>query len=154
ARLGHAIFVNDSKATNADSTEKALLSFEGGIFWILGGKPKEGGIASLAPLFGRIEKAYLIGAASDAFAATLAQAKVAHELCGTLDKAVAAAAQDAASSSAPEPVVLLSPACASYDQFRNFEERGDRFRELARSIASQAQADERLNAPRAGKANA
>jgi len=151
ASAGHAIFVNDSKATNADSTEKALFSFEDGIFWILGGKPKEGGIASLAPLFPRIEKAYLIGAASDAFAATLAEAKVAHELCGTLDRAVAAAAKDAAASSASEPVVLLSPACASYDQFRNFEERGDRFRELARSIVSQAQADERLTSARVGE---
>jgi UDP-N-acetylmuramoylalanine--D-glutamate ligase len=150
-RSGHVIFINDSKATNADSTEKALLSFEGGIFWILGGKAKEGGIESLRPLFGRVEKAYLIGAATEAFAATLAERGVAHERCGTLDKAVAAAARDAASSAAREPVVLLSPACASYDQFRNFEERGDRFRDLVRALASQAQAQERTTSPSMGE---
>ncbi len=146
-RAGRAIFINDSKATNADSTEKALLSFEGGIFWILGGKPKEGGIEPLRPLFPRIEKAYLIGAATEAFAATLAGGKVAHERCGTLDKALAAAARDAALSKSREPVVLLSPASASYDQFKNFEERGDRFRELAQGIVSQAQADARITFP-------
>ena len=127
-RQGRALFVNDSKATNADAAEKALLSFHD-IFWILGGKPKEGGIAPLRPLFSRIAKAYLIGAASEEFAATLA-GTVPFERCGTLDKAVAAAARDAALSQAPEPVVLLSPACASYDQFTNFEARGDRFRAL------------------------
>ena len=127
-RQGRALFVNDSKATNADAAEKALLSFHD-IFWILGGKPKEGGIAPLRPLFSRIAKAYLIGAASEEFAATLA-GTVPFERCGTLDKAVAAAARDAALSNAQEPVVLLSPACASYDQFTNFEARGDRFRAL------------------------
>ncbi len=151
-RIGPAIFINDSKATNADSTEKALLSFEGGIFWILGGKPKEGGIASLAPLFPRIEKAYLIGAATEDFALTLAAGKVAHERSGTLDVALASAARDAALSASDEPVVLLSPACASYDQFRTFEERGDRFRELVRGLASQAQAEERIIARASGEA--
>jgi UDP-N-acetylmuramoylalanine--D-glutamate ligase len=133
-RAGKVIFVNDSKATNSDSTEKALLSFESGIFWILGGKAKEGGIEALRTLFGRVAKAYLIGAATEAFASTLAAAGIAHERCGTLDKAVEMAARDAASSDAAEPVVLLSPACASYDQFRNFEERGDHFRELVSII--------------------
>ena len=127
-RQGRALFVNDSKATNADAAEKALLSFHD-VFWILGGKPKEGGIAPLRPLFSRIAKAYLIGAASEEFAATLA-GTVPFERCGTLDKAVAAAARDAALSNAQEPVVLLSPACASYDQFTNFEARGDCFRAL------------------------
>jgi UDP-N-acetylmuramoylalanine--D-glutamate ligase len=127
-KRGRVLFVNDSKATNADAAEKALLSFRD-IFWILGGKPKEGGIASLRPLFSRIAKAYLIGAASEEFAKTLG-AKVPFEQCGTLDKAVDAAARDAALSVAPEPVVLLSPACASYDQFSNFEARGNRFRAL------------------------
>jgi UDP-N-acetylmuramoylalanine--D-glutamate ligase len=150
-RSGSVIFVNDSKATNADSTEKALLSFEGGIFWILGGKAKEGGIEALRPLFGRVAKAYLIGAATKAFASTLAAAGVALEPCGTLDNAVENAARDAALSSAEEPVVLLSPACASYDQFRNFEERGDRFRELAQRIISQAQAPERISSPSMGE---
>ena len=121
-----------SKATNADSTEKALASFER-ILWILGGKPKEGGIDSLRPYFPKIDRAYLIGEASDAFAGTL-ENEVPYLRCGTLDKAVAAAAEDAARSSAPEPAVLLSPACASYDQFKNFEVRGNRFRELVRAL--------------------
>jgi UDP-N-acetylmuramoylalanine--D-glutamate ligase len=131
-RQGRVLFVNDSKATNADAAEKALLSFHD-IFWILGGKLKEGGIAPLRPLFSRISKAYLIGAASESFAETLAD-EVPFEACGTLDRAAAAAARDAALSAAPEPVVLLSPACASYDQFANFEARGDRFRALVADL--------------------
>lgn len=132
-RVGNVLFLNDSKATNADSTEKALSAFQSDIFWILGGKPKEGGIAMLAPLFPRIAKAYLIGAASEAFAATL-DGHVAFEFCDTLDIAVAAAARDAAASTTREPVVLLSPACASYDQFKNFEERGAAFRRLVAGL--------------------
>jgi UDP-N-acetylmuramoylalanine--D-glutamate ligase len=145
-RAGRVIFINDSKATNADSTEKALLSFENGIFWILGGKPKQGGIEPLQPLFPRIEKAYLIGAATEEFGARLAAGKVAHERCGTLEVALPRAMRDATASNAREAVVLLSPACASYDQFKNFEERGDRFRALAQELISQAQADERITA--------
>jgi UDP-N-acetylmuramoylalanine--D-glutamate ligase len=99
------------------------------MFWIAGGKPKTGGITSLAPFFPRIRKAYLIGEAAADFAATL-DGHVAHEIAGTLDRAVAAAARDAEASSLKESVVLLSPACASFDQYRNFEMRGDHFREL------------------------
>jgi UDP-N-acetylmuramoylalanine--D-glutamate ligase len=139
-RAGRVLFINDSKATNADSTEKALSSFSGGIFWILGGKAKEGGIESLRPLFRRVEKAYLIGAATREFAATLTSGEVPMLRCGTLETAVARAARDAAASSAGEPIVLLSPACASYDQFKNFEDRGDRFRELARRIVEESRA--------------
>jgi UDP-N-acetylmuramoylalanine--D-glutamate ligase len=138
-RFGSVLFVNDSKATNADSAEKALLSFDD-IFWIAGGKAKEGGIEPLRPLFGKIAKAYLIGAATEEFARSLADGPP-FERCGTLDVATAAAAQDAVASGAPEPVVLLSPACASYDQFANFEKRGDRFRALVADwIAAQAPA--------------
>ena len=85
----------------------------------------------MRPLFDRVSKAYLIGAASEAFARTLSD-QVPYELSGVLENAVAAAARDAAASSSPEPVVLLSPACASYDQFANFEARGDRFRALVK----------------------
>ena len=131
ARLGKTLFINDSKATNADSAEKALLSFED-IFWIIGGKAKDGGIGTLAPLFAKVRKAYLIGVASDAFARQLGD--VAHEACGTLDVATKSAARDAAASACASPVVLLSPACASYDQFANFEVRGDRFRDLVRAL--------------------
>ncbi len=131
-RRGAVLFVNDSKATNADSAAQALACFSD-IFWIAGGKPKTGGIESLREFFPRIRKAYLIGEAANEFAVTLGDA-VAHEITGTLDKALAAAARDAAASPAREPVVLLSPACASFDQYRNFEVRGDVFRALVRAL--------------------
>lgn len=126
-RRGRVVFINDSKATNADSAEKALSSFADGIFWIAGGLAKEGGIAPLAEHFGRVEHAFLIGKAADDFAATL-EGQVAYSVCGTLEAAVTAAAEAAARSDAREPVVLLSPACASFDQFRSFEARGDAFK--------------------------
>jgi len=131
-RRGRVLFVNDSKATNADSAAQALACFDD-IFWIAGGKPKTGGIESLRTFFPRIRKAYLIGEAAKDFAATLGTA-VPHEIGGTLDRALAAAARDAEASSAREPVVLLSPACASFDQYRNFEIRGDAFRALVRAL--------------------
>ena len=133
--LGNVLFVNDSKATNADAAERALTSFQD-IFWIAGGKPKEGGIAPLAPHFSRVKKAYLIGVAAPEFAATLGDA-VPYEISGTLDVAVASAARDAAASGLASPVVLLSPACASFDQFRNFEVRGDKFRALVTALPAQ-----------------
>lgn len=132
-RIGNVLFVNDSKATNADSTEKALLSFPRDVFWIVGGKPKAGGISALEKYFGGVAKAYLIGESSEDFAQTL-DGKVTFERTGTLDAAVAAAARDAKASTGAEPVVLLSPACASYDQFRNFEVRGDAFRKLVEAL--------------------
>ena len=131
-RRGAVLFVNDSKATNADSAAQALACFSD-IFWIAGGKPKTGGITSLRDFFPRIRKAYLIGEAAPDFAATLGDA-VAHEIDGTLDKALAAAVRDAEACSVPEPVVLLSPACASFDQYRNFEVRGTAFRDLVRAL--------------------
>jgi UDP-N-acetylmuramoylalanine--D-glutamate ligase len=114
-------FINDSKATNADAAEKALASFEN-IYWIAGGISKAGGIEPLVSYFPKIKRAYLIGAAAQDFAATL-QGKVDYELCETLERAVKAAARDAKKDS----VVLLSPACASFDQYKNFEVRGDAF---------------------------
>ena len=123
---GRVLFVNDSKATNADAAAPALSSFPR-IYWIAGGLPKEGGIEPLRSFFPRIAKAYLIGEAAPSFSATLGEA-VSYEIAGTLDAAVAHAARDAASDSAAESVVLLSPACASFDQFKNFEVRGDAFR--------------------------
>lgn len=136
-RIDKAIFVNDSKATNADATEKALLSFDD-IYWILGGTQKEGGIESLEPLFPKIRKAFLIGASAEDFARTL-DGKVPYALCGTLEVAVTAAAADALESDAVEPVVLLSPACASYDQFPNFEVRGASFRDLVKALVAKYQ---------------
>src|SRR5581483_3917855 len=117
ARRGKVLFVNDSKATNADAAGKALASFTD-IYWIIGGRPKEGGLAGLEPFFPRIARAYLIGEAVEVFARQLGDA-VPYTCCGTLDRAVEAAALDASASAAQEPVVLLSPACASYDQFLN-----------------------------------
>ena len=131
-RRGHVLFVNDSKATNAEAAAPALSSFSR-IYWIAGGRAKEGGIEALRPLFSRIARAYLIGEAAHGFAATLGAA-VPHEVSGTLDAALASAARDAAGDGAGEAVVLLSPACASYDQFRNFEVRGDAFRAAALAL--------------------
>ncbi|HEY4141136.1 MAG TPA: UDP-N-acetylmuramoyl-L-alanine--D-glutamate ligase, partial [Pseudolabrys sp.] len=122
---GSILFVNDSKATNADSAAKALGSFND-IYWIAGGKPKTGGIASLAEFFPRIKKAYLIGEAAQDFANTL-EGKVPYEISGILSKAIEAAARDAEAAGTKEPVVLLSPACASFDQYPNFEIRGKAF---------------------------
>jgi UDP-N-acetylmuramoylalanine--D-glutamate ligase len=103
------------------------------MFWIAGGKPKTGGITSLKEFFPRIKKAYLVGEAAKEFAQTL-DGKVPYEMSGTIDRAVETSARDAEASGLKEPVVLLSPACASFDQFRNFEIRGDHFRELVLRI--------------------
>jgi len=132
ARKGNALFVNDSKATNADAAARALASFSD-IFWIAGGKAKTGGITSLAGYFPRIRKAYLIGEAAGEFAETLGE-HAPHVIAGTLERAVEMAAHDAGASGLGEPVVLLSPACASFDQYRNFEVRGTAFRNLVRAL--------------------
>jgi UDP-N-acetylmuramoylalanine--D-glutamate ligase len=131
-RQAGVLFINDSKGTNADATARALASLDD-IFWIAGGKPKSGGITSLTEYFPRIRKAYLIGEAAADFSRTLGDA-VPHVVSGTLEAAVEEAARDAAASRLRDPVVLLSPACASFDQFRNFEARGARFRELVEAL--------------------
>jgi UDP-N-acetylmuramoylalanine--D-glutamate ligase len=132
ARRDGVTFVNDSKATNAEAAAPALSSYER-IYWIAGGLPKEGGISTLKPLYSRIAKAYLIGEAAPQFAATLG-VDVPYEISGTLERALAHAADDAAGDSASAPVVMLSPACASFDQFKNFEVRGDCFVDLVRKL--------------------
>ena len=136
ARLGKTLFVNDSKATNAEAAAPALSSFPR-IYWIAGGLPKEGGIASLSGFFPRIAKAYLIGEAAPQFAATLGDAAP-FEISGTIGAAVDHAARDAARDGSSEPVVLLSPACASFDQFQNFEKRGDAFRSAVLALEGAA----------------
>jgi UDP-N-acetylmuramoylalanine--D-glutamate ligase len=130
--LGSLLYVNDSKATNVDSAAKALGSFHD-IYWIAGGKPKTGGIASLAEFFPRMRKAYLIGEAAEDFARTLG-GKVDYEIVGVMSAAVDAASRDAEASGLKEPVVLLSPACASFDQYPNFEVRGQAFIDLVRAL--------------------
>ncbi|MDR6633021.1 UDP-N-acetylmuramoylalanine--D-glutamate ligase [Phyllobacterium sp. 1468] len=136
ARLGKTLFVNDSKATNAEAAAPALSSFPR-IYWIAGGLPKEGGIASLSGFFPRIAKAYLIGEAAPQFAATLGDAAP-FEISGTIGAAVDHAARDAARDGSSETVVLLSPACASFDQFQNFEKRGDAFRSAVLALEGAA----------------
>lgn len=131
-RKGNVLFVNDSKATNADAAAPALSSFPR-IYWIAGGLPKEGGIEPLRSFFPRIAKAYLIGEAAPAFSATLGEA-VPYEISGTLAAAVDHAAREAATDESGEAVVLLSPACASFDQFKNFEVRGEAFRQAVFAI--------------------
>ncbi|NEJ72326.1 UDP-N-acetylmuramoyl-L-alanine--D-glutamate ligase [Rhizobium phaseoli] len=122
---GRVVFVNDSKATNADAAAPALSSYDR-IYWIAGGLPKAGGITTLAPYFPRIAKAYLIGEAAAEFAATLGEV-VPYEISGTLERAVAHAAADAERDESSASAVMLSPACASFDQYKNFEVRGDAF---------------------------
>jgi UDP-N-acetylmuramoylalanine--D-glutamate ligase len=126
------LFVNDSKATNADAAEKALGCYDN-IYWIAGGRAKEGGIAGLAPYFGRIRRAYLIGEAAESFAETL-EGKVSYALTRELKSAVESAFADAVRDGHAGAVVLLSPACASFDQFRDFEARGDAFREFVGAL--------------------
>jgi UDP-N-acetylmuramoylalanine--D-glutamate ligase len=118
--------VNDSKATNADAAAQALGSFER-VRWIVGGRPKEGGIEALRPLFGRVAKAYLVGEAAEAFATTLGDTP--HVVSGTVEAAATAALADAEEGE----VVLLAPACASFDQFPDFEARGRAFEAAVRA---------------------
>ena len=133
AEIGGIRFINDSKATNADAAARALGCYDR-LIWIAGGLAKEGGIAPLADHFPRIARALLIGRDAADLAATLARHNVAHEVVGTLEAAVPAALRAARESGAK--VVLLSPACASFDQFSGFDARGARFAELARGLAA------------------
>jgi UDP-N-acetylmuramoylalanine--D-glutamate ligase len=113
-------FVNDSKATNVDAAAQALQAFDN-IRWIAGGLGKDGGIAALAPHLGRVTKAYMIGHSARDFALQLGSTP--YEVCETMERAVAIAAHDAQSGD----TVLLAPAAASFDQYPNFEKRGDAF---------------------------
>ncbi|MCA1653898.1 MAG: UDP-N-acetylmuramoyl-L-alanine--D-glutamate ligase [Sphingomicrobium sp.] len=123
------LFVNDSKATNPTATAPGLAAFDA-IRWICGGQPKSDNLDECAPHFGHVRSAYTIGEASPMFARLLRDAKVQVAECGTLDRAVHQAANDAQ----PGDTVLLSPACASFDQFKDFEARGDAFRELVGAL--------------------
>jgi UDP-N-acetylmuramoylalanine--D-glutamate ligase len=133
--IGNVAFINDSKATNADAASKALGCYDR-IYWIAGGVPKAGGISTLHDYFGRIAHAFLIGQAVTEFAATL-EGNVEYSISVTL----AAATRAAAAAAAADPlnsVVLFSPACASFDQFANFEARGDAFRTLVGGLMAEA----------------
>jgi UDP-N-acetylmuramoylalanine--D-glutamate ligase len=135
ATLGRVRFVNDSKATNADAARQALSSYPKS-YWIAGGQAKTGGIAPLEDLFPRVAKAYLIGEAGPAFAQTL-EGKAPAVQAGVMDAAVAQAYADAAAAG-QDAIVLLSPACASFDQYADFEERGEAFRSAVQRLAHAA----------------
>lgn len=130
-------YVNDSKATNASAASMALRSFDT-IYWIVGGRPKEGGLDGLDEYIGRIAHAFLIGEAQDDFAQWMRERGVEYSICGNLETAVPAAhdmAQgDKGLPGAGAAVVLLSPACASFDQFPSYEARGDHFVELVGAL--------------------
>ena len=135
--VGDVLFVNDTKATNAEAAAHALASYNR-IYWIAGGLAKDGGIEELRPLFSHLEKAYFIGEAAGQFAATLGQ-QIPFEISETLDNAVRRSTEDAAetaiqSAEGESPVVLLSPACASFDQFPNFAQRGEEFKSLVSNL--------------------
>lgn len=129
ATINGVAFINDSKATNPESTAPALAAFER-IHWILGGQAKTDNLDACAPHFGHVVRAYTIGEAGPRFAAIL-QPHLPVEQSGTLAAAVGAAAARAK----PGETVLLSPACASFDQFRDFEDRGDQFRAAVEALA-------------------
>lgn len=133
AVLDGVAYVNDSKATNADAASRALGCYDR-VIWIAGGLAKSGGIEALRPWLPRVAHAVLIGRDAPALARTLADAGVPHTQAGTLDAAVPLARDLAARLGAP--VVLLSPACASFDQFTGFEARGEHFAGLVRAPAS------------------
>lgn len=125
ARIDGVAYVNDSKATNPEAASRALSCYDG-IYWIAGGRAKEGGLDCLTPFLPRIRHAFLIGEAAEPFAATLG-GEIDARISGTLDIATRDAHALVQQESAHDAVVLLSPACASYDQFPNFEERGLEF---------------------------
>ncbi len=132
-RVGRVRFINDSKATNTDAARQALQSYPK-VFWIAGGRAKDGGIEDLADLFGRVARAYLVGEAADAFAATLGSSAP-WTLSGDIHRAVADALADAAATG-EDAVVLLSPAAASFDQFPDFEARGEAFRAAVQALGA------------------
>ena len=125
---GGVLFVNDSKATNPTATAPALAAFEE-IRWICGGRPKTDNLDECKPHFGHVAKAYTIGEAAELFEGLLSPF-VPVKNCHELAQAVRQAAQDAQAGD----TVLLSPACASFDQFRDFEDRGDQFRQLVGAL--------------------
>lgn len=134
ATINGIAYINDSKATNDDAASKALGTYSP-IYWIAGGKPKDGGYAACEKHLNRVHHAFLIGEAAESMSRWLDKFKVRHTLCQTLDNAVAAAHKMAQKEQKDHAVVLLSPACASFDQFKSFEQRGDAFTALVQKLA-------------------
>jgi len=135
AYVDDVLYINDSKATNVDSTARALSCYSN-IYWIAGGRSKDGGFEALEPFLPHVRSVYLIGEAADLIAAFLSR-KVTYHLCGNLVTAVQRAHQDALADHLRNPVVLLSPACASFDQFKDFEDRGNRYRAIVAELPGQ-----------------
>ncbi len=131
--IGKVRFVNDSKATNADAARQAMSSYPR-FYWIAGGRAKTDGIDDLGDLFGSVARAYLVGEASERFAKVL-EGKAPYVIAGDIERATAMAFADARASG-EDAVVLLSPACASFDQFADFEERGEAFRAAVHALAA------------------
>lgn len=127
-------YINDSKATNDQAAAMALRTYDP-IYWIAGGKPKDGGYPDCEKYLSHVRHAFLIGEAEDKMAAWLEEKKVSFTRTGTLEKAVAKAHEMAQAEKRKKAVVLLSPACASFDQFRNFEKRGEAFADLVGKLA-------------------
>lgn len=133
AEIDGVLYVNDSKATNATSTAPALGAYPR-IHWILGGRRKTDDLDACKPFYGHVISAWTIGEAAELFETILLESGIHARNVGTLDRAVKQAAQIAR----PGEVVLLSPACASYDQFRDYEARGDAFRAAVAMLGSEA----------------
>jgi len=131
--IGGVRYVNDSKATNGDAAARALACYDN-VYWIAGGLPKEGGLVDVRPWLGRVRHAFLIGAAEAQFAEEL-DGITPLSRCGDLATAVQAAHRMAQADGLTGAVVLLSPACASFDQWKNFEARGDAFRAMVGALA-------------------
>lgn len=134
-RISGILYVNDSKATNPDAASRALGSYDT-IYWIAGGRAKDGGLGPVLPLLDRVRHGFLIGEAEEQFAAEL-DGRIPFDRCGDLSSAVAAAHRLAQAENDEGAVVLLSPACASFDQWPSFEARGDAFRDQVCSLGSE-----------------
>ena len=132
-------YINDSKATNAEASRAALRSFRN-IVWILGGKPKDGGLSAIEGDFANVQKAYVYGEAAEDFAKFLSVRGIEVEANNTMDEALRSAhmtAQDLRGEPSGAPTVLLSPACASFDQYKNFEERGEHFVKMVANLSDE-----------------
>ena len=136
-------YINDSKATNADATKQALTIYNN-IYWILGGVEKYGGISQITQYFSKIKKAYLIGESAESLSTTLFNSKIEYENCMTLRNAINRSTKDAEKSKS-KVTILFSPACASFDQYKNFEERGLEFTTIVGELVKERNEIRQIN---------
>ena len=136
-------YINDSKATNADATKQALTTYNN-IYWILGGVEKYGGISQITQYFSKIKKAYLIGESAESLSTTLFNSKIEYENCVTLRNAINRSTKDAEKSKS-KVTILFSPACASFDQYKNFEERGLEFTTIVGEVVKERNEIQQIN---------